>query len=143
MKYIKIYDDLRPINKVEDAAFEKLFNAFEMLFSKLGYSSIYYKENRSIEFHKEGKYIFCLKVTSNLIAYLIYDKSISNEDEIQNFIPEYLKSIKGLYQRDDYYFEIAPYMYKSSDLSYKIDKIIEEISLEDFQLKFDTFKYNI
>ena len=92
--------------------------------------------------------MFTFAIKTRLSALLIYKKSISNQDEIQNFIPEYFKTIKGLKYMGEKYsgaidFEIAPYMYKTTDLVHNIDDIISQISLENFQLKFDSFKYNI
>lgn len=148
MKYIKIYEDMRPVNKVEDASFEKLFNHFDKIFSNLGYHSVDYEEIRTKEFYKDHDYMFTFAIKTRLSALLIYKKSISNQDEIQNFIPEYFKTIKGLKYMGEKYsgaidFEIAPYMYKTTDLVHNIDDIISQISLENFQLKFDSFKYNI
>lgn len=139
MKYIKMYE-----NKVEKAAFKRLFDHFDMLFSQMGYDSQFV--NDKIEFRKDLGYVFSFDDVISLKAYLIYDESSVNQDEISNFIVEYLKTIKGLRFNEEssgISFEIAPYLFKSRDLEINIDKVISQISLEDFKLKFSASKYNI
>jgi len=158
MKHLKLFEKFQ-FAKWEVELYDKLLNCFKNLFSQMGYSYTEYDDDYSIEFYKNSKYFFALTMKKGIVPYLVYAKSLANENEIKNFIPEYLKTIKGLKhlqtsirpgQKESYHFSIVGFLYTSNDLEIIIDKIISQISLEDFELKLkdyllkkDAEKYNL
>ena len=153
MKYLKKFEKFQ-FAEWEIELYNKLFNCFKNLFSQMGYTYTEYDKNYSVEFYENSRYIFAFQMKKGIAPYLIYSKSLANENEIKNFIPEYLKTIKGLKHLqtsiESYHFSIVGFLYTSNDLEIIIDKIISQISLEDFELKLkdyllkkDAEKYNL
>jgi hypothetical protein len=133
MKYIKEVNNFK--SKIEN--FKFLLSHFIKIFSNYGldYSTSSEFSCIETEFRINGVYTCSIRF-DKYDSFFTIRESISG-DNFTDFIVEYLQSIKGLkylgYVSHHHDFEI-----KTS-----VEDIINEITIEDFELKYNADKYNL
>ena len=132
MKYIKLFENQDNIDicKMLLSHLTKVFNQLDYDYYNYLVYGLY--ETEFQDSNKENLFKFIYDPYTKHFSIRLFDST----DEVL-FIPEYFKTITGLKFQDTKYFN--RYIYDILD----VDKAIEQISKEDFELKFTSNKYNI
>jgi len=131
MKYIKLFENQDNID-ICKMLLSHLTNTFEEIGYDYNNYLVYGLYETEFDKNKENLFKFIYDAHTKQFSIRLFDMA----DEVL-FIPEYFKTITGLKFQDTKYFN--RYIYDIID----IDKAIEQISKEDFELKFTSNKYNI
>ena len=130
MKHLKIYED---INEVTDI--KKILSHLNKFFSFYGINYSNYFENRTYEteyFISDRRLLFDISVDNILGKHLSI--RIENNESFYKYILEYFKTIKGLEIYSEYSNRIK------FDIIGNINDIIEQITNDDFDSKYEIYK---
>jgi len=142
MKYIKAYEGVNPNKRLDEL--KKLLSHLSDIFIQLGYehsqnydeyqyTNHFYRKQRENSFDIVGEF-------SNSLIFLAFIKRIGSlDDDLAQYIPKYFRTIKGL----KLYSENTTFNNTTFEVIDNVDDIIEQISMEDIELKMDREKYNI
>lgn len=147
MKFLKEYQNYIPTEY--DVNLEKLkmlLNHFTSIFIEFDFNYRNYFKGQTYEVEYDDlndDYIFYLGMKINLFKrneiVLQIKKSLSQKNKIVNFITEYLKNINGI--KFISYDNSHTYTYYINVKD--VDKLINQISVDDIEFKMDANKYNI
>ena len=144
MKYIKKYESVNPNPRLDEL--KKLLIYLTNLFKELGYGhEKHYDEtqyvNNFYNEEKNAKRSFDIdgEFSNSLIFLSVTMRIGSIDDELVEFIPDYLKTLDGL----ELYSENKDFYYTTFNVVDKVDNIIDQISIDDFKQKLQAKKFNI
>ena len=150
MKYLKLYENITEL--------KNLIEHLSKMFSDIGVrcSTIYNEYNKIKEYTLRCRSInlitdeygcsrfqdlFEIELTQNIdystTSYIISIKIIYDYDSLSNFVIDYFKGIEGLTIIDDF-IKFSRYI-----INEDINILIKKISKNDFELKYNTNKFNI
>ena len=141
MKYIKMFENNKNTRLDE---LKKLLSHIRQLFCiEFGYIYKQYYTDDKYEniFLNEGDTSFEItgQFSSSLIFFQVVLRSGSIDDNIVKYIPEYFKTINGLY-----FYSNNPKFYTTTfEVVDNVDNIIPQITIEDFESKMRGKKYNL
>jgi len=147
MKYIKKYESVNPNSRLDEL--KKLLSHFVSMFKELGYGhQAHYDEYQYVNnfYNQDFKNNFDRRAfdidgefSNSLIFLSVTMRIASVDDELVEFIPDYLKTISGL----KLYSENPGFFNTQFEIVDNVDNIIDQISIKDFELKADRKKFNI
>jgi len=134
MKYIKTYEK---IDKVKDL--RRLFNHLIDVFSEYyAYNTNRFQTNYTVLFYnlKDSNYMFSIEVSGFSGRSIVINR---NEiDGMSSYILEYFKTLQGVKIAVDSKNRVI-----CDIIDKNIDNLIVQISNEDFETKYQAYKYNL
>lgn len=146
MKFLKTYDNYIPTEyELNLQKLKILIKHFTEIIEKLGFNYENYidKQKYEVEFNHNFEYIFYLSMEIDIFKHdniiLKIKNSLKHNFSIVLFIIEYLKNINGIkFINYDNNFTYT-YQIKIKD----VDKIINQVTIEDIKYKLEGDKYNL
>ena len=135
MKHIKIYEKYK---QPDEVGLKKLLSHITKMLTEFGFGYSFFLDYGDYETEftdsvENATFYVRVSPRSNMLTV----KKLDRNSDVVDFIPEYFKSIRGLkYINKDHFSYIF-------NIVGNVDKIISQISKEDFDFKLESKKYNI
>lgn len=147
---IKIFEDFEKT----DVELKKLISYFQTFIESFGYTVQNYLDRRTweMEFFNSPSYSFCMKMKIDMFSKnydidLTLINSLATDDPFSIQLAEYLKTISGIKFIREEHNPFGNKLGTKYEYSIKgninIDKIINQLNKEDFELKTSSNKYNL